>query len=371
MAINRRVKCLILTVLFLSGLSVLHAQTAGYFLDPDNGFIQRLTWSGGTYSLHCEVIIEKEEEIGEYTEYIRKFTTGNYLDISLPPGNYRFRVIPYDILGKPSKETQWAPFMVFNAVKPELYQPGEDLDYYNDNQGSKFEFNGKNIEPNAKVYFVNSKGEHIVPVEIIVDYDGSRVRVVFDKGKLVDGEYDVFVVNPCGLEASISGIDFKTYREKFGLFHYIINVSIMPGFHIYGESPVDYAGFSYYLLSMRASIISCIYLNSYFGQEFSFFKMSEFGLDDYYFPGAMNGYTFGYNVLFINWLNGRESAVTLRIGVGFSMQPVDLRYSNIGVSFTYRIYGKFYIEAGVDFPYSLHEGSSGYLLPWIGLSLIF
>jgi len=370
MAINSGFKYLILTALFLFGLSALKAQTAGYFLDPDRGFIQRLAWSGGTYSLYCEVIIEKEEEIGEYTEYIRKFTTGNYLDISLPPGNYRFRVIPYDILGKPSTETQWSPFMVFNAVKPELYQPGEDY-YFNDRQGSKFEFNGKDIEQNAIVYFVNSAGEHIVPVEIIVNYDGSNVRVIFDKGRLIDGEYDVFVVNPGGLEASISGIDYKTYREKFGLFHYIINVSIMPGFHIYGESPVDYSGFSYYLLSVRASIISCIYLNSYFGQEFSFFKMSEFGLDDYYFPGAMNGYAFGYNFLFINWLNGREAAVNFKIGIGFNLNTINLSYVNTGVSFLYRIYKILYIETGIDFTYSFREGESGYLLPWIGVSMVF
>jgi len=370
MAINSRFKCLILTALFLSGLSVLQAQTAGYFLDPDSEeprFIQRLAWSGGTYSLHCEVIIEKEEEIGEYVDYISKFTNGNYLDISLPPGNYRFRVIPYDILGRPSTETQWASFMVFNAVKPELYQPGKDLDYYNDKQGSKFEFNGKNIEQSAKVYFVNSDGERIVPVEIIVNYDGSSVRVIFDKGQLVDGEYEVFVVNPGGLETSVGGVDYKTYREKFGQFHYIINVSFMPAFQVYGESPEN-GGFLYYL-SARASVISCIYLNNYFGLELS---LSRFSRSEYnYIPGAMNGYTFGYNFLFINWLSGREAAVNFKLGIGFNMQTMDLSYSNIGISFMYRIFKKFYIETGVNFPNSFYYFDIGYLSPWIGLSIVF
>jgi len=129
MAINSKLKCLILTAMFLSGLSALQAQTAGYYLDPDSEeprFIQRLAWSGGMYSLHCEVIIEKEED-GKYAGYVSKFTADNYFDISLPPGNYRFRVIPYDILDKPGMGTKWETFKVFNAVKPELYHPKESI----------------------------------------------------------------------------------------------------------------------------------------------------------------------------------------------------------------------------------------------------
>jgi len=356
-----------LTALFLSGLYVLQAQTAGSFLDPNSEtprFIQRLAWSGGTNSLYCEIVIEKEEG-GEYVNYASKFINDNHFDISLPPGNYRFRVTPYDVLGKPSEGTKWAPFTVYNAVKPELYVP-EELDYFNDRQGSKFVFNGNNIEPDAKIYFVNSAGEQIVPVEVIRSGDGSSVRLVFDKGQLVDGEYDVVVINPGGLETSLGGIDYKTYREKFGLMHYVLGVSFMPSFQTYREESGPSSEFLYYI-SARLSVISCIFLDNYIGMEFT---LSRFWNNGDFISESTSGFTTEYNLIFINWLPERKAAVNFKIGIGFDMQPMDLTYTTIGVSFLYHLFQKVNVEAGVNF---IHSGKdkSGYVLPWAGMSYIF
>jgi len=366
MAINVKFKRIILTVLFFSGLSVLHAQTAGYYLDPNSEtprFIQRLAWSGGTNSLHCEVIIEKEES-GTFVNYNNKFTTDNFFEISLPPGNYRFRVIPYDILGKPSEGTEWAPFTVFNAVKPELYQPDE-LDYFNDRQKSQFEFNGNNIEPDATIYFVNSAGEQIFPTEVIRYSDGSGVRLIFDKGQLTDGEYEVCVVNPGGLETSIGGVDYKTYREKFGVARYLAGLSFMPSFQGYGDG-FSSGGFLYFITA-RIGVISCIYLNNYIGMEFTVSRFAKNWDDTDY---TSYGFTTEYNLLFVNWLPEQRASVNCKIGMGFDMQPMDLSYAVLGVSFLYRIYQNYNIEAGVNFTHIIKDGS-GSIQPWIGLCVMF
>jgi len=367
MAVNNKLKCLIFTTLFLSGVYVLHAQTAGSFLDPNSvepRFIQRLAWSGGTNSLYCEVIIEKQEG-GEYVGYMSKITNDNHFDITLPPGNYRFRVTPYDVLGKPSAGTQWSPFTVYNAVKPELYMP-EELDYFNDKQGSKFVFNGNNIEPDAKIYFINSEGEQIVPIEVIRSDDGSSVRLVFDKGQLLDGEYEVFVVNPGGLETSLGGIDYKTYREKFGLMHYVLSVSFMPSYQVYREEFSPPGELLYYIYA-RMSVISCMFLDNYIGMEFA---VSRFWDADNFLNESTSGFTTEYNLIFINWLPERKAAVNFKIGIGFDMQPMDLTYSTIGVSFMYRLFQKLNIEAGVNFIHS-KRSESGNVLPWAGLCIIF
>jgi len=367
MAINTNIKRLMLTALFLYGLFSVQAQTASYFLDPDSAeprFIQRLSWSGGMYARHCEVIIEKEEG-GGYVNYFRQFTTNNYFDISLPHGNYRFRVIPYDILDKPSTGTQWAQFTVFSAIKPEIYKPEDELDYYNDRQGSKFEFTGKNIEPEAEVYFVNSGGKRIDPVEIIISDDGNSVRVAFDKGQLVDGEYDVFIVNPGGLETSLGDIEYRTYKEKFGELHYTAGISFMPAFHLYGEE-LNSDGSLYYL-SARVGINACIVSNKYFGVEFS---LSKFWNNDNYINSAENGYIFGYNFIFINWLPERVGAVNFKIGVGFDMQLMTVNNSTVGVFFLYNVLKYLNIEAGVDYIHTFSD-NSGNILPWIGICMIF
>jgi len=370
MAINSRFKYFLPVALLLLGLSAVQAQTAGYYLDPNSEiprFIQKLAWSGGTNSLHCEVIIEKEEN-GNFVSYHTGITTENYLEISLPPGDYRFRVIPYDILGKPSTGTQWAQFKVFNAVKPELYQPEDDMNYYNDKKGSKFYFNGNNIEPDAQVYFINSEGKHIAPVEIIRSYDGSSVNLVFDKGQLTDGEYDVVVVNPGGLETSIGGVDYKTYREKFGLFHSFFGASFLPTYRAYGEE-ASYGNFPYYL-SLRFGLISCMFLDNYFGVEFTLSRMSRLWDEYYYVEDTSSIYTFNYNLLFINWLDGRNKAINLRFGIIFNLPFMDIGYVNTGISFLYRLFYKINIEAGVNYAHKF-EGKSGEILPWAGLCLIF
>jgi len=365
MAISNRLKCLILTTLFLSGLSVLPAQTAGYYLDPDSEeprFIQRLTWSGGMYSLHCEVIIQKEEG-GEYVNHLSKSTTGNYLDLSLSPGNYRFRVIPYDILGRPSTGTQWAMFTVFNAVRPELYQPEEKTDYINDKRGFVFVFNGKNLEPDAQIYFVSPKGEQIIPAEIIRSDDGSSVSLVFDKNQLIDGEYEVFVINPGGLETNIGGINFESPKEKARQFLYIVCVSWVPIYPAYGDG--FGGGWSLFNMSARLSMNSCMFLNDYIGLEFSF---SKFKNDITY---VLNGLSGGFNLLYIKWLPGQKAAYNFRIGIGFTVQSTNYCYSTVGVSFLYRIIQNFNIEAGIDYVKPFNGSFGGGILPWIGISLIF
>jgi len=363
MAINSKLKFLILATLFFSGLSVLQAQSAGYFLDPDSEeprFIQRLAWSGGMYTLHCEVIIEKEED-GEYIDYLSEFTTDNYLELSMPPGDYRFCVIPYDILGKQGTGTQWESFTVFKAVKPELYQRKDEINYFTDKQGSKFEFYGNNIEQSASIYFVDYMGKQIVPAKTSISYNGSNVSLVFNKGQLVDGEYDVFVVNPGGLETSINGIDFKSYKEKFGVAHYIAGLSFMPSHQCYGES-VSSGDFLYYLTA-RISVISCMFSNSYIGLEFALSGFSDNG-------GTINDFTTEYNLIFVNWLSERKASVNFKIGIGFDMMPMDLSYPNVGVSFMYRFFKNLNIEAGVNYTHRIKD-DSGAILPWIGLCLTF
>lgn len=362
MAINNKFKCLIFTALFFFWLPVLHAQTTGYFLDTDSvepRFIQRLAWIGGIYALHCEVIIEKEEGAG-YVKYLSEFTTGNYFDISLPPGNYRFRVIPYDILDKPSTGTKWETFKVFNAVKPELYQLEEKIEYINNKQRTKYEFNGKNIEPDSQIYFVNSNKKHIVPVEITRNEDGSGVSLVFDEGQLVDGEYEIFIINPGGLETSLGGIKYKT--PKMQTF-YIVGVSWMP-VHQTNKNLFD-NNWILSNISARISINSCMFLNNYFGMELTFSKC----MDDN--TNKFGGNTAGVNLLLTNWLFNNSAAFNLRAGVVLTAQLMDFSYINTGFSFMYRIVRHLNIEAGINYNYSFRDSISSAILPWVGISLIF
>ena len=102
--------CLLFTSLF-------SAMGASALDDSSELFARRIVWKGGENALRYAVEIDRLEN-GVYQDHLREFTTVLYIDISLPLGDYRFRIIPHDILDRPSEGTQWIRFQVREPPKP-------------------------------------------------------------------------------------------------------------------------------------------------------------------------------------------------------------------------------------------------------------
>ena len=87
----------------------------------------RLAWTGDEYALHYELQIEMEDENG-FRAVLDEFTFASLIEVSLIPGKYRCRVIPYDYLEKPGRGSDWISFEVHRAVIPEpvFIAPPED-----------------------------------------------------------------------------------------------------------------------------------------------------------------------------------------------------------------------------------------------------
>jgi len=123
MAINNK-RYLLLAIIFIVFTSFLSAQDAGYFIEEKGDevkYVQRFVWRGGENALHYEVIFEREVN-GRYSRYLREITKAQFIEVSLPPGNYRFRVIPYDILGRPTEGSQWVNIVILPVPKQEQYE---------------------------------------------------------------------------------------------------------------------------------------------------------------------------------------------------------------------------------------------------------
>jgi hypothetical protein len=123
MAINNK-KYLLLAIILFVFTSLLSAQEAGYFIEEKGDevkYVQRFVWRGGENALYYEVIFEREIN-GRYSQYLKETTKAQFIEVSLPPGNYRFRVIPYDILGRPAEGSQWANIVVLPVPKQEKYE---------------------------------------------------------------------------------------------------------------------------------------------------------------------------------------------------------------------------------------------------------
>jgi len=104
-------RSLLFTLLFICLANFLFSQEEGV------GIKNRITWTRDNYAIHYEVLIEKEED-NNYSLVLREFTEEPFIIISLPPGDYRIRVIPYDYRNIPSEGTKWKNFKVIAVTTP-------------------------------------------------------------------------------------------------------------------------------------------------------------------------------------------------------------------------------------------------------------
>jgi len=101
-------------------------------IDPEQHFVHRLEWTADRYARYYEVEIETEiKKQGNYKTFVRALTSTPFINVSLPPGNYRGRVIPYDFLDHPLQaalegDSQWVWIEVSPAVPDGEYEIPEE-----------------------------------------------------------------------------------------------------------------------------------------------------------------------------------------------------------------------------------------------------
>jgi hypothetical protein len=100
---------------------------------PGGGPPRRLSWAGTEFAASCLVVVERQaeeaagaEEHTVYLEVLRELRERDtFIEVSLPPGKYRFRVGAYDILGRPGEVSDWEYFEIpAAAAEPDKPAPG-------------------------------------------------------------------------------------------------------------------------------------------------------------------------------------------------------------------------------------------------------
>ncbi|MDR0487225.1 MAG: hypothetical protein LBG91_03150 [Treponema sp.] len=413
MVIKRGLLRFLGTVLLFLKLVPLHAQT------EENPFIQRLAWKGDEYALRYEVLIEREEGAG-YRRHLQRSTNAAFIEVSLPPGKYRYRVTPFDFLNRPSEGSRWVNFEVRIALKPELddfppvsLSPDGDAEYV-------LNITGKNLDPDAEIFLYGSDDTTVSPVHVDVFDDGSRAQIVFDSESLVPGDYEIYIRNPGGLETTVGGITIAHPEPEIDVqpepvelpevveqpepVDRIIPVSKpqrpfavnfitawAPMLPIYGE--VHDQNLFFPGVTVRLNMVSTKARLLDAGFELAA-GMSFLDTSDY-------DAAFEFNLLVQKRLPNRVMAATFRIGEGIAV-PItkndvskDLSiYTDTGVSFQWLLMEYFYMELGIDYihlftnltgqlqnamqkdiglDYShlFTEPPSGRFRPWFGIGLRF
>ena len=109
---NQKIRLLILILMFF--ILIPYAQTETNLVSRSI----RIIWSGGEHALRYAIEIDKMEN-GVYQSNLREYTEALYFNVSLFPGEYRYRIIPHDVLDRPGAGTQWIRFEV-HPVNPAI-----------------------------------------------------------------------------------------------------------------------------------------------------------------------------------------------------------------------------------------------------------
>jgi hypothetical protein len=370
-----------LFLFFMGCTHFLAAQTSGYFIDTESSelrFIQRLAWTGGEHALRYEVVIQREED-GGYRDYLSDFTTVLFIDVSLPPGNYRFHVITYNIFNRPDSGSDWMYIEVRRAIQPEVTGSLPEYTAGDDGEPSGYILNvqGNNLDPEAEYAIQFPDGTIVVP-SVIDSGEGNSARLCIEEEHLLSTEYEVIVRNPGGLESAAEGIVDTGYirskitekeeegkREK-GTALINFGIAWQPLFPVYG------GGFDrqFYQLgaAARLNLLFRTPLNLYAGPELT---ASWLGLDE---DGELNHIVYaGVNLVIMKWLYDYRLGFGYRAGASYFVLPEDFRQIcvNMGVSVHWRIAGAFTLEIGINYSHLFEDPPAGYLSPWAGIGLVF
>jgi len=115
----KKLVLLCLFFLFFFNLIPLYSQNANV---SETLYNRRIVWREDVYTFRYRVDVEKLDN-GIFRSFLREYTTSPFLVVSLQVGEYRFRIIPYDILDRPAQGTDWVLF----EVRPPVVQVIDDI----------------------------------------------------------------------------------------------------------------------------------------------------------------------------------------------------------------------------------------------------
>jgi len=341
-------------------------------------FLQRLKWEEAQYAVSYHVILErKRENLDAYAEVLRRNVSEPFMDVSVPAGEYRFRVMSFNILGLLDSQSEWEYFVVMQALKPSVLAFSPAAFYFDRLTPRILTLTGENLLPESEIFLVHKTmldeaGEPwiLTPTEIYRNELGESARLVFAEEDLLMGKYEIVVKNPGGLEARTGDFNIAVAKP------YDINISAgySPSITLFGQKDkfLDQV-FVPLSFSVRGSFIPYKWDVGNLGFELNtgwFFLTSEWADKDLEASAHMVFLNAG--ALFEYWIIKRELSADFRAGIGVTglfgfrytyistgMSSADTYNSMafsyfLGASIKWMIHKQIFVEGGVDFFHFVH-----------------
>ncbi|MDR2618740.1 MAG: hypothetical protein LBC62_07710 [Treponema sp.] len=345
------------------------SQDTSYRLEEAEGgslFVQHLEWEGTEYAFRYEVVLE-QRKINTYTQVMRRIVEVSYVDVSIPAGEYRYKISSFNVLGRLEAESDWVYFRVIQALQPSIFSYSPENFYFDRPSLRIIQLEGTNLTMESEIYLLRrnedpqAEPEKIVPREIRRTELGESAQLVFNEEDLLAGVYDIVVLNPGGLDTVAGPFGISVAKP------YDINLSAgyAPLVKLYGRTPrlIDSA-FIPLGFSARASFVPFKRDFGFFGAEADLSWNYLYTEDDEFITRA-SLVNFHINALYQYWYIKNVLAFNARVGLGMSSivnwyfefdtgqtgAPVSSGFFSVGLgaSAQWIFYGQLYAEAGFDY----------------------
>ncbi|MDR3355678.1 MAG: hypothetical protein LBO04_00610 [Spirochaetaceae bacterium] len=352
-----------------------------------SGIVQRISWDAVEDVFQYEFVIEKKDEGAEadgFTPLLSVVTGETSAELSLAPGEYRYRVVVYDLLGRMRPPPDWARLTVIPALQPKIFSVDPPVVGLSGGRvHATLRVTGGNLVPGAEVCLKPADGGEPLFLDgdgYVPGANGNSAELRFDGLPLKEGFYDIVITNPGGISDSWHNFSVAVAPKKTKPFDITFAEAYTPLFSSYGLIN-EYLGQSVFPAgaSLRFGMAGKNKRYGVFGVEAQFFWhyfYSEYTI-------LISGQLFNaqLNLLYQKLILRRKAAFNVRAGGGFAYYmnlqiKTDNDLLSLGsetllpmaagsVSFSWFFRDLFFLELGCEFIhiFSVEKPQPAYFRP--------
>ena len=190
-----------LRTLFLT-LILIFSSINNVVFSADKKFPQKIKWKTDPNALEYKVELRK---IGGKSTFTK--TTGSYMELSLPAGDYEYRVYVYDILGRESSVSAWKKFTILKAAEPEISVQEEKSRLEKSESDLSLDVAISSVTRESTVELVNVKTNEKVKGTLQIEKTSGKSGGETERAtgitfpSVESGEWKIRITNPSGLSS--------------------------------------------------------------------------------------------------------------------------------------------------------------------------
>jgi hypothetical protein len=366
----------------LLAAAMLPAQEAGertappdYRVEPDGRIVQTLSWSRSN-AFFYEVELQLRSDAGSWVPHTTERTEALFIEVSLPPGMYRYRILSYNVLGRQAAASPWTGIRIYPA-RAALVDAVSPSVFYIDSHEDSFTLtlSGSDLMDEARVYLLAPDARRIEPRSVTPGENDSSLAAVFPAEGLVLGSYALVVINPGGLETTIADGFTVSFSRPVDLSAAGGYGPLLP---LYGNLFTEYDALVYPLGAYgRFTVMPYQRLWGSIGGELSC-RSGDLLTEDERFTLSGQVVSVELHAVYRKWFFDYRGALNLRIGCG-AVSVLNMRFEHQdgpesgeetavyvavsgGASWQWYLREKFFLEGGVEYVQLMAgSGAGGYI----------